>query len=224
MPRTRIVLADDHVILREGLRALINAQADLEVVGEAASGTETVDRVQATEPRVLCLDLSMPGWGSATTIARVTQLVPRTRVLVLTMHNDPAYVRSALAAGAAGYFLKTTPFPELLAAIRAVAAGGRVIDPALGDVLESQPPAAGQSQLSRRETEVLELLVKGLTHQEIADQLFLSVKTVETYRARLREKTGLKTRADFVRYGLEAGLIGAAPTEGTKPAEGGTAP
>ena len=215
MPRTRVVLADDHLILREGLRALINAQPDLEVVGEAASGTETIDRVQATEPRVLCLDLSMPGWGSATTIARVTQLAPRTRVLVLTMHNDPAYVRSALAAGAAGYFLKTTPFPDLLAAIRTVAVGNRAIDPALGDVLESPPPAGEQPPLSRRETEVLELLVRGLTHQEIADQLFLSVKTVETYRARLREKTGLKTRADFVRYGLETGLIGT-PVESAK--------
>ncbi|MDY3561842.1 response regulator transcription factor [Gemmata sp. JC673] len=220
MPRTRIVLADDHVILREGLRALISAQPDLEVVGEAASGAETVECVQATEPRVLCLDLSMPGWGSATTINRVTQLAPRTRVLVLTMHNDPAYVRSALAAGAAGYFLKTTPFPDLLAAIRAVATGAQVIDPALGDVLDGPPPPAERSQLSRRETEVLELLVKGLTHQEIADLLFLSVKTVETYRARLREKTGLKTRADYVRYGIEAGLLGPAGTEAPKPTEG----
>jgi DNA-binding NarL/FixJ family response regulator len=209
MTRTKVVLADDHAILREGLRALINAQADLEVVGEAGTGTETVDRVQELNPRVLCLDLSMPGWGSGSTITRVCQLSPRTRVLVLTMHNDPAYVRSALAAGAAGYFLKTSPSPELLGAIRTTATGGRVIDPTLQPLLDGAPPATGALQLSRRETEVLELLVKGHTHQEIADLLFLSVKTVETYRARLREKTGLKSRADYVRYGLDAGLLSA---------------
>jgi DNA-binding NarL/FixJ family response regulator len=213
MNRTKVVLADDHAILREGLRALINAQADLEVVGEAGTGTETVDRVRDLNPRVLCLDLSMPGWGSGPTIARVCQLSPRTRILVLTMHNDPAYVRSAFAAGAAGYFLKTSPSPELIAAIRATAVGTRVIDPTLQGVLDDAPPPAGPPQLSRRETEVLELLVKGHTHQEIADLLFLSVKTVETYRARLREKTGLKSRADFVRYGVDAGLL--APSEGT---------
>ena len=209
MNRTKVVLADDHAILREGLRALISIQADLEVVGEAATGMEAIDRVQETIPRVLCLDLSMPGWGSGPTIARVNQVSPRTRVLVLTMHNDPAYVRSALAAGAAGYFLKSSPSHELLAAIRATATGARVIDSALQGVLEDAPPPAGLPQFSRRETEVLEHLVKGHTHQEIADLLFLSVKTVETYRARLREKTGLKSRADFVRYGLDAGLLNA---------------
>ncbi|MBP3958450.1 response regulator transcription factor [Gemmata sp. G18] len=209
MNRTKVVLADDHAILREGLRALISIQADLEVVGEAATGLEAIDRVQETIPRVLCLDLSMPGWGSGPTIARVNQVSPRTRVLVLTMHNDPAYVRSALAAGAAGYFLKSSPSHELLAAIRATATGARVIDSALQGVLEDAPPPAGLPQFSRRETEVLEHLVKGHTHQEIADLLFLSVKTVETYRARLREKTGLKSRADFVRYGLDAGLLNA---------------
>lgn len=207
MTRTAVVLADDHAVLREGLRVLISAQPDLEVVGEAGTGTETVDRVQEAAPRVLCLDLSMPGWGSGPTIQRVRAVSPRTRVLVLTMHNDPAYVRSALAAGADGYFLKTTPFPDLLAAIRAVAAGTRVIDPSLQAMLDDAPPVADPPQFSRRETEVLELLVKGHTHQEIADLLFLSVKTVETYRARLREKTGLKTRADFVRYGLDTGLL-----------------
>lgn len=212
MSRVGIVLADDHAVLREGMRALISTQPDLEVVGEAATGTEVIDRVQEARPRVLCLDLSMPGWGSGPTIKRVKAVSPRTRVLVLTMHDDPAYVRSALAAGADGYFLKSTPFPELLAAIRAVAVGTRVIDPVFRTLLDAAPLLA-DPQFSRRETEVLELLVKGHTHQEIADLLFLSVKTVETYRSRLREKTGLKTRADFVRYGLVTGLL--------TPAEGG---
>ncbi len=219
MPRTRVVLADDHAILREGLRVLINAQPDLEVVAEAATGAEAVDRVQETLPRVLCLDISMPGWGNGPTIKRVTAASPRTRTLVLTMHNDPAYARTALAAGAAGYVLKTTPLPNLLAAIRAVAAGARVVDPALEGAFDGPPTPAGAPPFSRREAEVLELLVKGHTHQEIADALFLSVKTVETYRARLREKTGLKSRADFVRYGVDAGLLAAPDGADPKPAD-----
>jgi DNA-binding NarL/FixJ family response regulator len=200
-------LADDHAILREGLRVLINTQPDLQVVGEAATGIEAVDRVQETAPRVLCLDISMPGWGNGPTIKRVTAISPRTRTLVLTMHNDPAYVRTAIAAGAAGYMLKSTPLPDLLTAIRTVATGVRVIDQALGGVFDSPANVSGTPQFSRREGEVLELLVKGHTHQEIADLLFLSVKTVETYRSRLRDKTGLKSRADFVRYGVDAGLL-----------------
>ena len=121
MNRTRVVLADDHAVLREGLRALIGSQPDLEVVAEAGTGPEAVDRVRDTAPRVLCLDLSMPGWGGAATIERVRAASPRTRVLVLTMHDDPAYIRVALAAGADGYVLKTTRAPDLLAAVRAVA-------------------------------------------------------------------------------------------------------
>jgi two-component system response regulator NreC len=208
--RTKVVLADDHAVLRDGLRVLINAQPDLEVVAEAGTGPEAVERVRETGARVLCLDLSMPGWGGAGTIERVRAASPRTRVLVVTMHDDPAYVRSAVTAGADGYMLKTTPVAALLAAIRGVAAGDRVIDAPLRPHLDGEPrrtPAGDQSQLSRREREVLELLSRGHTHQEIADKLFVSVKTIETYRARVRDKTGLKSRADFVRYGLDTGLL-----------------
>ncbi len=218
MSRTHVVLADDHTVLRAGLCALINAQADLVVVAEAATGVEAAALVQETGPRVLCLDLSMPGWGSATTIARVRAVSPRTRVLVLTMHDDPAYARAALAAGADGYMLKTAPLPELLAAIRSVANGAQVIDKTLQGVLSDSPRGAtGQVELSRRESEVLQLLASGHTHQQIADRLFLSVKSVETYRARLRTKTGLKTRADYVRYGLDTGLLVSPPAGDAPP-------
>ena len=206
MNRTRIVLADDHAILREGLRTLIDAQPDLQVVGEAGTGQEAVDRVAEALPKVLCLDLSMPGWGWATTVERVRAASPTTRILILTMHDDPAYVRTAVALGAEGYALKSSPTASLLTALRGVAAGQRIIDASLRDVLDKSPSAAATAVLSRREQEVLELLVRGHTHQEIADKLFVSVKTVETYRARVREKTGLVSRADFVRYGREAGL------------------
>jgi two-component system, NarL family, response regulator NreC len=227
MNRAKVVLADDHAVLREGLRALINSQPDMEVVAEAGTGPEAVEKVRETGARVLCLDLSMPGWGSAATIERVRAASPRTRVLILTMHDDPAYVRSAVTAGADGYILKTTPVARLIAAIRDVAAGERVIDGPLQAYLDHSPdhsPTAGKLQLSRREREVLELLSKGHTHQEIADKLFVSVKTVETYRARIRDKTGLKSRADFVRFGLDNGYLTQADNPGDVPSRGTATP
>jgi two-component system, NarL family, response regulator NreC len=205
--RTRVVLGDDHTILREGLRTLIDAQPDLQVVGEAATGQDVVRCVESTTPRVVCLDLSMPGWGWATTIEKLRATSPSSRILVLTMHDDPAYVRTALSLGAAGYALKSTPATSLLGAIRTVGAGQRSIDPSLTTTVETPPPVPGVGLLSRREHEVLQLLVRGHTHQEIADKLFVSVKTIETYRARVKEKTGLITRADFVRYGRETGML-----------------
>jgi two-component system, NarL family, response regulator NreC len=217
--RTRIVLADDHAVVREGLRILIDSQRDLKVVAEATSGQEALERVRETQARVLCLDLSMPGWSGVQTIKQVNLESPGTRVLVLTMHNDLAYVRSAIAAGALGYCLKSSHVSELLSAIRNVAAGSRAVDPniqiAYGEFF-SDHSVLGCTELSRREREVLELLVRGHTHQEIADKMFLSVKTVETYHARVREKTGLKTRADFVRYGVDSGLL-SQDSKGSRP-------
>jgi two-component system, NarL family, response regulator NreC len=217
--RIRVALADDHAVVREGLRALFASHADIEVVGEAGTGPAAVECAAETTPQVLCLDLSMPGSGVAATIQRVKSVSSQTRVLVLSMHDDPAYVRSALTAGADGYMLKTTASPVLLAAIRSVAKGEQTIDPALSDVLRGDRPVhtGGPAVLSRREHEVISLLARGHTHHEIAERLFVSVKSIETYRARIREKTGLKTRADFVRYGVEAGLLGT--TDPTGPAE-----
>jgi len=208
--RTRVVLADDHAILREGLRLLIQAQPDLEVVAEAGTGPEALDRARETNPRVLTLDLSMPGWGAVTTIERVRAVSPRTRVLILTMHDDPEYLRAAMSAGADGYMLKTALPADLLAAIRGVAAGEKVIQDILLAAMDNNvagQATTGPQLLSRREKEVLALLARGHTHQAIADKLFLSVKSVETYRARLRDKTGLKSRADYVRYGLDSGML-----------------
>jgi DNA-binding NarL/FixJ family response regulator len=206
MSRVRVVLADDHPVIRDGLRAMMADQPDLHVVGDAGDGPAAIRAAKDSKADVVLLDLSMPGAGGVTTLERLIDTCPDTKVLVVTMHNDVAYLRAALAAGAAGYVIKTTPVADLLAAVRAVAAGRRVIDPALAGQLDNLTPG-GLGDLSRREREVLDHLVRGHTHQEIADKLNVSVKTIETYRARIREKTGLKTRADLVRYGLEAGLL-----------------
>jgi DNA-binding NarL/FixJ family response regulator len=209
--KTRVFIADDHAVLRAGLRMLINAQADLEVVGEAADAAEAVRQAALLTPDVLTLDLTMPGGGSLKAIERLHRECPRVRVLVLTMHDDAAYLRAALAAGAAGYVLKKAADTDLLTAVRAVARGRTFVDL---DMAEDAPPPTGRvaaGDLSPREREVLGLLARGHTNQEIADRLYLSVKTVETYRARIADKAGLKTRADIVRYAMETGLLGAEP-------------
>ena len=215
MAKIRVLIADDHAVLRAGLRMLINAQPDLEVVGEAANAREALTQAKALTPDVLTLDLSMPGGGSVKTIERLRQECPRTRVLVLTMHDDAAYLRAVLAAGGSGYVVKSAADAELLTALRAVARGRTFVDLDL-DPLQApltlgqdatRPNSPGGQALSRRENEVLELLAQGLTNKEIAERIFLSVKTIETYRARLMEKLGLRTRADLVRYALEMGLL-----------------
>ncbi len=221
MERIRVLLADDHAVLRAGLRMLLDAQPDMEVVGEAADGEAAVSQARELRPDVLLLDLTMPGAGGLPAIERVRAVAPQTRVLVLTMHEAPAYVRSALAAGAAGYVRKSAADAALLSAIRAVHRGRRPIDPDLVPIPpepgRARQPGAGRPRasgvagfLSPREREVLALIARGHTNQQIADRLALSVKTVETYRARLVEKLGLKSRADLVRYALDSGLFGTA--------------
>ena len=216
MARIRILLADDHAVLRTGLRMLISSQRDLEVVGEASDGDEAVRKATALRPDVALVDISMPGSGGIKAIERIRQAVPATRVLVLTMHDVPAYLRASLAAGASGYVVKRSADSDLLAAIRDVHRGRTVLDPSLSvrathgslrrrGSVDSTAPAA---LLSQREREVLELIAQGFTNQQIADHLGLSVKTVETYRARLVEKLGLQSRAELVRYALDSGLFG----------------
>jgi DNA-binding NarL/FixJ family response regulator len=210
MAKIRVLIADDHAVLRSGLRLLINAQPDMEVVGEAASGPEALDRAGSLRPDVLTLDLSMPGGRGIPVLERLRQQCPDTRVLVLTMHDAAAYLRAALAAGAAGYVVKTAADTELLTAIRAVAQGRTFVDlslPAGAGGRPARPAQPGQAALSPRELAVLRLLAQGHTNQEAADRLFLSVKTVETYRARIAEKLGLRTRADLTRYAVEAGFL-----------------
>jgi DNA-binding NarL/FixJ family response regulator len=218
MATIRILLADDHAVLRAGLRLLLNARPDLEVVGEAADTREALEQARALQPDVITLDLTMPGGSSVKLVEQLRKECPQTRALVLTMHDDPAYLRAALAAGAAGYVVKTVADVELIDAIRTICRGRLVVNVGAGK--RPGPPAgtpevrglpsrpAGFAALSAREAEVFTLLAQGHTNQEMAAALFLSVKTVETYRARIAEKLGLKTRAEIVRYALEAGLLG----------------
>jgi DNA-binding NarL/FixJ family response regulator len=208
------MLVDDHKVLRSGLRALINQQADLEVVAEADTTREARALVDSKHPDLVILDLTLPGGGSLELVSELVERGPLPRVMVLSMHNDPAYARAALGAGATGYVVKTVSEEDLLAAIRAVRRGKAVVD--LDDEARTASVfGAGGSQsihatagLSQREREVLSLLGHGHTNQSVAEQLDISPKTVATYRARIAEKLGLKTTADFVRYATDTGLLG----------------
>jgi two-component system response regulator NreC len=210
----RVLIADDHSVLRAGLRMLLGAQSDIDVVGEAADGLEVSRKARELRPDIVLLDLSMPGPRSGNVIREVLRACPKTRVLILTMHDDAAYFRSALSAGATGYLVKKAADTELLSAIRAVHAGRTFVDLTRTTGL-AQPslPAkvAGQWQppknLSRREREVLRLLAQGHSNQQIADKIRLSVKTVETYRTRLSEKLGLRGRAELYRFAAESGIL-----------------
>lgn len=223
MASIRVLIADDHAVLRAGLRVLIDAQPDMEVVGEAADSDEAVRKVVEARPDVALMDITMPGSSGIKAIGRITDACPQTRVLVLTMHDVPAYLRSAVAAGAAGYVVKRAADSELLSAIRGVHRGRTVLDPALAATVVQRAigkrSAAGRpaSLLSPREREVLDLVAQGYTNQQIADRLGLSVKTVETYRSRLVEKLGLRSRADLVRYALDSGLVGRGPIAPEEP-------
>jgi two-component system, NarL family, response regulator NreC len=210
------MIADDHAILRAGLKMLVNAQVDMEVVSEAPNGELAVQTARETKPDVALLDLTMPGVGGMKALREMARDCRETRVLVLTMHDDPAYLRSALAAGAAGYLLKRAVDAELLAAIRAVNRGGIFVDPRLAGVvveeaLQKRSTRADSTRpaniLSDRELQVLKLVARGYTSAEIAKQIFVGVKTIETYRSRLAEKLGLRTRSDVVRFALQMGLL-----------------
>ena len=208
----RILLADDHRVLRSGLRALLSAQADLDVVGEASDGGEALRMAQTLKPDVLVMDVGMPGVNGIDATARVRRELPATKVLILSMHDDQGYLRQALRAGASGYVLKRAADTELLAAIRAAARGEVFLDSSLAkDLVEDVVRPRGQEPalptLSDREREVLHLLARGHTNQQVADRLCIGVKSVETYKARLMEKLGLKGRAELVRYALEHGVL-----------------
>jgi two-component system, NarL family, response regulator NreC len=207
MRKISLLLADDHAILRAGLRMLLDAQPDMAVVAEAADGEEAVRRAVATRPDVAIVDLSMPGLSGVETLGRLRREVPATRLLVLTMHDDPGYARLTMESGAAGHVIKDAESGELLAAIRAVHRGRTFVQ--LGPGVPPPSPAAGAGPplLSPRERQVLELLAHGHTNRQVADRLSLSVKTVETHRARLSDKLGLHGRADLVRFAIDLGLL-----------------
>lgn len=216
----RIAIADDHAVLRSGLRLLLGAQPDMRVVAEAGTGWEILEVARQHRPDVVLLDLAMPGPGSLRVIEELAKLAPGVKVLVLTMYDDANYLRQAFRCGARGYVVKRAADTELIAAIRAVCRGDVYVDPSLarslveelvgGGAGQENPASSEENQadpLSEREREVLQLLALGHTNQEIAERLCLSVKTVETYRARIHEKLGVRGRASLVRYAIERGLI-----------------
>lgn len=214
MAKLRILLIDDHAVVREGLKALVNAQADMEVVGEAGDGRSALPLARASRPDVAVVDISMPGQGGAETAEQLKQALPAVKVLALTVHEDKGYLRLLLEAGASGYALKRAAAAELIHAIRVVSGGGIYLDPTLAAKVVGRlirRPSARQSiqseELSDRENEVVLGLARGYSAKEIASQLELSVKTIETYKARSLEKLGLSSRADLVRYAIQRGWL-----------------
>ncbi len=215
--KIRVFLADDHAVLRTGLKMFINSQPDMVCVGEAGNGKDTLKGVQQLHPDLLLLDLSMPGLGGLDALPEIRHQNPETRVLVLTMHTEEDYLHQALSRGAAGYVLKQAVDQELLNAIRATMRGEVYIHPAMTRVLLDQmstlmqplqqPDERQDARLSDRERDVLQKVAYGYTNQEIANQLSLSVKTVETYRSRATTKLGLKSRAALVRYAQQRGWL-----------------
>ncbi len=214
--KIRIVLVDDHAVLRAGLTALLNAEADMTVVGEAGDGAASLPVVADRQPDVVLLDINMPNMGGLEALGELRKVAPKSRVLILTMHDDQTYLRQALAQGAAGYVLKQAADTELLTAIRTVYHGGAFLHPSHAQALLSPNPIAASgpsstsddiSILSERELEVLKLIALGHANKEIAEMLYLSVKTVETYKTRIMEKLNLTSRAALVRFALKHGLL-----------------
>jgi DNA-binding NarL/FixJ family response regulator len=205
---TRIVLADDHPIVLNGLRSLLMAEDDFELVGEASSGTEAFKVIREKRPDVAIVDISMPELNGILLARRVGKEIPSVKVLVLTLHEDRAYLRQAIDAGVRGYLLKRSAAENLVPALRAVVTGGLYVDPAIANRMFDSTPrrgglmAAGMQHLTERECEVLKLVALGHTNKEIARRLDIGVKSVETYKARGAEKLGLKTRAELVRYAV----------------------
>ena len=207
----RVLVVDDHAVVRAGLRRVIDAEDDIETVGEAADADRAVFEAIEARPDVVLMDVVMPGKSGIEGMPALLQAVPEVKVLVLSMQDDPRYVREAFAAGASGYVLKEAADTELVAAIRAVAAGGSYVHPTLGARLVAaeadERRRVSSDPLSEREREVLRLLALGHTNQEIAKMLFISVRTAETHRAHIMQKLSLKSRAELVRYALAEGLL-----------------
>ncbi|QWK12179.1 MAG: response regulator transcription factor [Thermoflexus hugenholtzii] len=209
----RILIVDDHAIVRAGIRALLQLYPDFEVVGEAADGHEAILQTRRLQPDIVLMDIGMPGMDGLAATREIVRVAPRTRVLILSQHENREYVMPALRAGASGYVLKRAPDETLIRAIRAVYAGETYMDPRLTDLLVEEVRRSGEGPtdpletLSEREREILVLLAQGKSYQEIAQTLFISVKTVDFHRANLMRKLGLKNRAELVQFAMRRGLI-----------------
>ncbi len=218
----RVLLADDHDILRDGLKALLTMAGDISVVGEARTGREAVAEAERLRPDVVLMDITMPELDGVEATRRIRQTAPEVRVLFLTMHEAEEYFFRALRAGAAGYVIKRTAASDLLAAVRAVARGESFLSPSVAHALvtdyaqrgvravEAEEPANGKdayTTLTSREREILQLVAEGYTNQEIADLLHLSIKTVQSHRAAVMEKLGLRDVTHLVRYAVRRGLV-----------------
>ena len=208
---TRVLIVDDHAVVRAGLRLLLEAEEDVEPVGEAGSAREAIFQNRSAKPDVILLDVVMPDQSGLDVIPTLLRERPEAKVLVLSMQDDPQYVRQAFAAGASGYVLKEAADTEVVAAVREVAKGGRYVHPELGArLVAAETEAARRAEedpLSDREREVLRLLALGHTNQEIAKQLYISVRTAETHRAHIMQKLRLSSRAELVRHALAQGLL-----------------
>lgn len=214
MTKLRIMIAEDHATVREGIKMLINAQPDMEVIGEASDGLTAVSHAQALVPDIILMDVSMPGATGFQATERLDQSCPQVKVVALTRHRDKAYLQQLVRAGVEGYVLKQSPAEELLRAIRAVAEGRQFLDPAMtGTVLagyageSSTSKASRQPWISKREEEVLKLIAWGYSNKEIAAQLDISVKTVEAHRANAMRKLDLHSRINIVRFALLQGWL-----------------
>lgn len=213
MPETiRVALCDDHAVVRSGLRHILDDEADITVVGEAGNAEEAVALAAAEHPDVFVMDLGLPGTSGIEATRQLRAVSGDTAVLVLTVHDDVAYLRRAFEAGATGYLVKDAADVELVMAVRHVAAGDQYVHPSLGAaLLESEvvtaPPSGPGGALSEREVEVLRLVALGHTNADIAEALYLSVRTVETHRAHVQQKLGVRSRADLVRIARERGLV-----------------
>lgn len=213
MSKIRVLIADDHQLIRDGLKMLINSQPDMEVIAEAGNGNEACELTAALNPDLLVTDVSMPQCTGVEVTGRLRQTHPQVRVLVLTVHEDREYLNQLVQAGASGYVLKRAAPDELARAIRAVSAGEYYLDPAVGGRMISERTApestavASSPQLSERETEVARMLAWGYSNKEIAAKLKVSVKTVETHKARLQEKLNFSSRTQLVRYALRQGWL-----------------
>lgn len=210
---TKILIADDHAIVRAGLRALIHAETEMELVGEASGGYETIELVEKNQPDVLVLDLSMPDLDGIAVTRSLKAKFPGLRILILTLHEDKALLKEAIKAGAAGYILKRAAESELVSAIRTILRGDLYVDPSLVRTLIGEPrraapnsPAATEA-LTPRETEILKLIVEGNTNRQIGEQLKISFRTVEGHRANIADKLGLHSRVELVRYARDHGML-----------------